>query len=109
MANTYSWYINQLQTIPTFSGVTDFVANVIWKYNADNGEGYSAHLFGQTTFNELVDTPEHPYIQYSALTESQVVNWLDEYADTSSLQASLTEMINEQVNPPIVVLPLPWE
>ena len=108
MANTYRWYINQLQTYPVFSGVTDFVSNVVWRYNADNGEGYSAYLFGQTTFNEVIDTPEHPYVQYSALTETEVTEWLDTYSDVIGLQANLTEMINEQINPPSVVLPLPW-
>jgi hypothetical protein len=109
MANTYRWYINQLQTLPTFSGVTDFVTNVIWRYNADNGEGYSAYLFGQTTFNKLIDTPQQPYIPYSALTENQVTDWLNTYADVTGLEARLTKMIDEQINPPIIVLPLPWE
>lgn len=108
MANTYRWYINQLQTYPVFSGVTDFVSNVVWRYNADNGEGYSAYLFGQTTFNTVIDTPENPYISYSALTEVKVTEWLDTYSDVVGLQSSLTEMINEQINPPIIVLPLPW-
>lgn len=105
MANTYRWYINQLQTIPTFSGETDFVSNVIWRYNADNGEGYSAYLFGQTTFNQIDST----YVPYSALTENDVVEWLNTYADVTGLQTKLTEMIDEQINPPVIVLPLPWE
>ena len=109
MANTYRWYINQLQTIPTFSGVTDFVSNVNWRYDANDGEGYSAYLFGQTTFNVLIDTPENPYIPYSALTEVNVTEWLDTYADVVNLQTKLTSMIDEQINPPIITLPLPWE
>lgn len=109
MANTYRWYINELQTIPTYSGYTDFVTNVVWRYYADNGEGYDAYLFGQTTFNEVNDTPEHAYVPYSALTEVEVVEWLDTHADITTLQTRLTEMINEKINPPIIVLPLPWE
>ena len=109
MANTYRWYINELQTIPDYSGYTNFVTAVVWRYNADNGEGYEAYLLGQTTFNEVNDTPEHPYVSYSALTETEVITWLDTYNDIVTLQTKLTDMINEKINPPIIVLPNPWE
>jgi hypothetical protein len=57
----------------------------------------------------LIDTPENPYIPYSALTEVNVTEWLDTYADVVNLQTKLTSMIDEQINPPIITLPLPWE
>jgi len=108
MANTYRWYINELQTYPEFNGITNFVTNVIWRYNADNGSGTTANLFGQTVFNELIENPENPYVPYSSLTENEVVIWLETYNDVVSLQLKLDGIINEQINPLILNLPLPW-
>lgn len=108
MANTYRWYVNELQTYPEFSGYTNFVTNVIWRYNADNSSGTTANLFGQTVFNEILDTPEDPYVEYSALTETEVFSWLDSYSNIITLQSKLDEMIYEQTNPSILNSPLPW-
>lgn len=109
MANTYRWYINSLETYPTFDGYDLFVTKVNWRYNATNENGVTSNIEGMTTFNSVNDTIEHPYVLYTNLTENEVTEWLDEYNDIISLREKLDILIDEQVNPVIVTLPLPWE
>jgi hypothetical protein len=43
------------------------------------------------------------------LTQQQVLDWC--YAngvDKSAIEANVTAQINNQINPPVVSLPLPW-
>ena len=48
-----------------------FVTNIIWKYYAVDENGVDAVMDGNTTFNELIDTPENPLIPYYELTENE--------------------------------------
>jgi hypothetical protein len=105
MANTYRWYINELDVMPNFNGYSNFITRVVWRYNATNELGISVNLDGQLTFNEAPD----PYVPYNLITEQQVIDWLDTYQDVASLQAQLDTMVEEKTNPKIVTLPLPWE
>ena len=108
MATTFNWSINQMVTIPTYSGYSYFVTTVSYVYNAINSSGYTANILGQIIFTEVMDTPEHPYIPYSALTETEVIIWLDTYTNVAALQSQLEIDLYEQMNPPAVILPLPW-
>ena len=108
MATTFNWSINQMVTIPTYSGYSYFVTTVSYVYNAINSSGYAANILGQLVFTEVMDTPEHPYIPYSALTETEVIIWLDTYTNVAALQSQLEIDLYEQMNPPVVILPLPW-
>ena len=109
MATTYRWYINQMDTIPDFSGYTYYISRIFYRYNAINDSGYTANVVGQLTFNELPSNPQDPYVPYSAITENDVIIWLDTYTDVSALQSQLDTNLNEQMNPTILNLPLPWE
>jgi hypothetical protein len=42
------------------------------------------------------------------LTEEIVIGWLEDSLDIPQLQESLAQSIEDLVNPPIIVLPLPW-
>ena len=108
MATTYRWYINEMDTYLSYSGYSYFVTKVSWRYNATNDSGYSANIMGQSTYNVVNDTVDHPYVQYSALTENEVINWLDSGEDIITIREQLDNNLIEQMNPPIVSLPLPW-
>ena len=108
MATTFNWFIIQMDTIPSYSGYSYFVTMVRYVYNATNSSGYTANITGQIIFTEVMDTPEHPYIPYSALTETEVTTWLDTYTDVVALQSQLEISLYEKMNPPVVILPLPW-
>jgi hypothetical protein len=107
MANTYRWYINELDVMPDFNGYNNFITRIIWRYNATNQDGINVNLEGQLTFNE--ENGQEPYLPYNSITEQEVIDWLNTYQDVASLQAQLDKMMDEKVNPTIVNLPLPWE
>ena len=47
------------------------------------------------------------FIPYADLTYDIVSGWLDNSIDVTALDLNLDQQIENQVNPPIVVLPLP--
>ena len=107
MGTEFRWYINEMDTYPEYDGYNYFVTKVSWRYNATNDSGYTTNIMGQSTYNVVNDTVEHPYVQYSALTETEVIEWLDAGENTITLREQLENNLNEQMNPPIVCLPLP--
>jgi hypothetical protein len=104
MANTFTWDIRQLDTIPNFNGYTNFVTRVHWTYIATDENGISANLVGYFEFNNAPSD----YVDYSNLTREEVVAWCEIYTSTTELQDILNKKISDIVNPPIVNLPLPW-
>ena len=107
MANTYSWDINRLDCYPQQDDRTDVVVNVHWTRCATDGE-YSASL-GDVMGIVLDSTA--PYTPYEDLTEAQVIGWLEKAFGPEALAnqiVTLDERIENQVNPPIISLPLPW-
>jgi hypothetical protein len=105
MANTYTWQITQMDTIPDFSGFTNFVTRVYWKYIGANENNISSSIVGYVEFDER---GPNPYIEYNDLTEEDVINWLDTYASVDELQNIISQKIFDIENPPTVNLPLPW-
>jgi hypothetical protein len=54
---------------------------------------------------------EAPFTLYADLTETQVIGWLEEAFGPETLAAqvaALDQQIADQINPPIVRPPLPW-
>jgi len=53
--------------------------------------------------------PTENFTPYDQLTEQQVLDWcFDNGVDQAAIEANVTQQINNQINPPVVVLPLPW-
>ena len=53
--------------------------------------------------------PSGSFTPYEDLTQEQVLDWC--YAngvDKNAIEANVTQQINDQINPPVVTLPLPW-
>jgi hypothetical protein len=51
---------------------------------------------------------ETDFTAYPDLTYDQVCSWLDAGLDVSALDLNLDAQIENQVNPPIITLPLPF-
>jgi len=66
----------------------------------------SAHLGSgdSTVFQDTFDQREW----VAALTEAEVIGWLEEILPVDAMQASLEANIALQINPVEVTLPLPW-
>jgi hypothetical protein len=107
--NTYQWVINQLDTAPTEDGLTDVVVVVHWTRTAETffgGEPINVSCYGTMpcTTPSLTD-----FTAYPDLTYEQVCGWLDAGLDVASIDLGLDKQIENIINPPIVVLPLPWQ
>jgi len=106
MANNYSWNIEQMDTIPDFSGFTNFVTRIYWKRIGINETDISASLVGYIDFTDI--GPDG-FIEYSAITEIDVISWLDNYTNLVVIDSIIDQKINDIINPPIINLPFPWE
>lgn len=106
MANTYRWYIYEMEVIPNLNGLINFVSKISWRYNATNENGVSSNIEGITTYN---DENGAEYIDYYSLTEEEVNNWLNNQENIIELQNKLDNMINDIINPVVITLPLPWD
>ena len=102
------WYINQMSCVPQDGELVDFVITVAWSRFAKetiNGVDYFASVYGSQSFSKHDVTN---FIPYEDLTYDIVCGWLDASLDVEALDLNLDAQIENQVNPPIVVLPLPF-
>ena len=101
---TISWLIERLLVKPVEGSNTDVVINADWRCNGTD-ETYSGTCYGSCSFAP----PSGSFTPYADLTEQQVLDWC--YAngvDKSAIEANVSLQIANQINPPVVSLPLPW-
>ena len=102
------WYINEMQSLPKDGDLDNFVINVHWSRLAKetiNEKEYFASVYGSQSFSKDDVTN---FIPYEDLTYEIVCGWLDSTINVEALDLNLDAQIENQVNPPIVVLPLPF-
>jgi hypothetical protein len=103
------WVINQLDCLPTDGQYQDFVLVAHWSRIANeviNEKEYTASVYSTQSFSK--DDVSN-FIPYEDLTYDIVSSWLDSSLDVEALDLNLDAQIENQVNPPIVVLPLPFQ
>lgn len=101
---TLSWIIERLLVKPTEGSETNVVITADWRCNGTQDQ-YSGTCYGSTSFQP----PTGELTPYEDLTEAQVLNWCYENGvDQAAIEANVTQQINDQINPPVVTLPLPW-
>ena len=101
---TILWLIERLLVKPTEGSNTDVVITADWRCNGTD-ETYSGTCYGSCSFAP----PTGSFTPYADLTEQQVLDWC--YAngvDKSAIEANVTAQIQNQIDPPVVSLPLPW-
>ena len=101
---TILWIIERLLTKPVEGSNTDVVITADWRCNGSQ-ESFSGTCYGSCSFAP----PTGSFTPYADLTEQQVLDWC--YAngvDKSAIEANVSLQIANQINPPVVVLPLPW-
>ena len=107
-----SWIIERLLVKPTEGSLTDVVITADWRCNGtettgsgDTEKTYSGTCYGLCSFS----APSENFTPYPDLTEDQVLGWCrDNGVDQTAIEANVTLQIENQINPPVVVLPLPW-
>jgi hypothetical protein len=56
-----------------------------------------------------VPTPTGAFTPYDQLTQAQVLGWVwANGVDQAATEAAVEAQLQAQINPPVVVLPLPW-
>lgn len=102
------WIISSMDTVPKEGELVDVVQTVHWRRDAEEVDGdktYYGDIYGAQSFpapHEAAFTP------YADLTFEQVCGWLESALDVAALDMALDQQIENQKNPPIVQLPLPW-
>ena len=109
---TILWLIERLLCKPVEGTLTDVVITADWRCNGtettgsgDTEQTYSGTCYGSCSFAP----PSGSFTPYEDLTQDQVLQWC--YAngvDKTAIEANVTLQIENQINPPVVTLPLPW-
>ena len=101
---TILWLIERLLVKPTEGSNTDVVITADWRCNGTD-ETYSGTCYGSCSFAP----PTGSFTPYEDLTQDQVLQWCYENGvDKNAIEANVTAQIENQINPPVVTLPLPW-
>jgi hypothetical protein len=121
MTNTYTWFIDSLDCIPSFEGQANVVSTVHWRVNAVSDRGTTMTINDVVSLNPYTATvcgtqqlsyvAGKPFKAYANLTESTVVQWVKEAIGDekiASIETSLDTQINNLANPPVIRPPLPW-
>jgi len=106
------WIIERLLVKPTEGSLTDVVITADWRCNGtettgtgDTEQTYSGTCYGSCSFAPPTDA----FTPYPDLTQDQVLGWcFANGVDKTAIEANVTAQIQNQINPPVVVLPLPW-
>ena len=101
---TILWLIERLLVKPLEGSNPDVVITADWRCNGTD-ETYSGTCYGSCSFAP----PSGSFTPYEDLTQDQVLGWCYENGvDKTAIEANVSLQIENQINPPVVVLPLPW-
>lgn len=107
MANTYKWAICALNCQPEKEGKKDVVVHIQWRRQATDGK-YIGDIYGEQNIDL---SPDDNFTPYDKLTPAQIEGWLEAAIgaeEIAALDAALDKQIEDQANPSVVSLPLPW-
>jgi hypothetical protein len=103
----YNWNFNPLESYPTSSGQTDVVFLVHWQVTAETGS-YLSRIIGT---QHVEYTSESVFIPFNELTKDIVYGWVtssmgeEQY---NNITASLIQILENQLNPPVLIQQAPW-
>lgn len=109
MAIVNTWNVVQMNEYPEFEGEQDVVCTVHWTLTGTETVGeetYTGSVYGSVG---VTINPDEPFTPYNQLTQEQVLGWVwDSGVDKDASEANVAQQIADQINPPVVTLPLPW-
>ena len=105
MATATTWIVTAMDCYPEAEGRTDVVFIVHWTCAGTDGT-YNASVYSTQA---VTYTAGSPYTPYADLTQDQVLGWVwSSGVDKDATEAVVRQMIENQINPPVVTPPLPW-
>jgi hypothetical protein len=100
-----TWIVTAMDCYPDAEGRTDVVFTVHWTCAGTDGT-YNASVYNT---QGVTYTAGSPYTPYADLTQDQVLGWVwSSGVDKDATEAVVRQMIENQINPPVVTPPLPW-
>ena len=108
MSNTYVWSISCLDCIPQVGDLKDYCVVSHWSCSGTDGT-FTGSCYSTVSFT--VDPEKPNYTPYDELTEEEVIAWTQAALgeeQVTAIYTSIDSQIQNQIDPPIVVLPLPW-
>lgn len=101
---TFTWTIKKMYAAPVSDTYTDVVVLANWTCMASNETNF-AQTFGNVSF----PSPSGSFTPYNELTEQQVLEWCwANGVNKNEIEALLLTKLNQQANPPVVPMSLPW-
>lgn len=107
-----NWNISKLECKTSENGLINIIHKIHWSCIATSSSNdilYSTEVYGST----ILSSPDpNNFVSYESVTKEKVVEWLLEALGEKPLQeitAQLQSNLNEQINPSIVSLNLPWD
>jgi hypothetical protein len=109
---TITWTIEQNWVKPVEGSETDVVVTSTYRCKASEtvGTGDSAKTYIGTVDGACsFQPPSGSFTAYTDLTEAQILGWVfASGVDQAAIEANVTQQIENQIDPPVVTLPLPW-
>jgi hypothetical protein len=103
-----TWIIEQLWVKPAVGDLTNVVVTAAWRCNGSqesNGNTYTGTCYGTASFTA---DPAN-FTPFADLEPEDVLAWVwASGIDKEATEAAVNQQIADAINPPIVVLPLPW-
>lgn len=104
----YMWKIERLDCYPTLGTFENVVSTVHWRAFGAGG-GCQSTVYGSVVLDV---SSLGPFTPFEELTEAQVVGWVQAALGperVSGYESVLAQSIADQLAPPIVSPPLPWQ
>ena len=105
---TFSWVIGGMSEKQKEGSLLDVVVSVNYQRDAIYVDGDNTYYLTNTGNYQCPSPSETDYTAYPDLTFEQVCGWLDAGLNVAEIDANLLSQIENQVNPPLISLPLPW-
>jgi hypothetical protein len=108
MSIQYQWNILSMSCKPLQDGQQNVVVDALWQCIGvfPNGQDQvSAAMGGNTQFTYIAGSSFTPYDQ---LTQPQVLGWVWQQVDQTSVETEVATKIAAIVAPPVITPPLPW-
>lgn len=109
MAMTYEWKIPNLEYYPVKDDLQKVVHIIHWILIGLDGQ-YTATIYGSQFINTDSINPEN-YVPFEQLTEQVAIDWLEGAMGEDrilELRSAVETKINNQKNPPNVMVASPW-
>lgn len=100
-----TWIISQLDSSPSLDGLDKVIRTIHYRAQKQDSN-FTADICGALG----VEAPhESSFTPYDEVTKEMVESWLESGLDTEAIEANLDAQIENFLNPPTVVYPLPFE